>query len=866
MMMTKRFLSTLLSILLAAGVVAQPQPEAATCDLSYFLPQGDYTYNQRIPVPSSLLGFELGAQHADWGQVMAYMNALAAATDRVTVKEMGRTYQHRPIIQVTITSSENQQQIDRIKSEHLKLADVSQSGSLDIEKMPAVVSLVYSVHGNEPSGVNASIAVAYFLAAAEGARIDSILANTVIVLSPGVNPDGINRFASWVNSSRSLTDVSDLNSREFLEPWPSSRSNHYWADCNRDWLMAQHPEGITSLKTYFDWLPNIVADHHEQGPARPYYFSPGHPKRTHQLTSGENQDFTAEISTYCASELNKIGMLYYSKEGYDDYYYGKAASYGDIHGSVCMLYEQGTSRGHLRDTRNGVRSFAWTIRNQAYGSYATILAGTRMKDRLLTYQRDFYVKAAAAARAEATKGYLFEARGSRAIAYHFLENMAHHQIEVYRLAKNCSVNGKDFKASDAYVIPTEQVNSTMIRTLMENCLEYTDSVFYDISTWTFPHAFNLKYTTVKSTAGLLGEQVKENVFVPGQVIGGKSEYGYVLESTEFYSPKVIYELLKKGVHVSASDTPFLFQSGAVKKKMGYGTLLVAAQNQPLSSEELYGELTRLSAVSGVDIYAVTTGLMADVDLGSPAYSVLRLPKVAVLVGRSMGVPDSGEVWYLLDKRFQMCPTLIESSVLTTQKLQRYNVIVMANGVPDLSKASEAALTQWVADGGTLIATGKAHAWVKKAGLLSLKVKSAAFKEDSTAYRSYREKSDADAGNDIAGVILNCHLDISHPLGWGFDQPEIPVIKKGNTLFYKDADPYASPLYYTKKPLLSGFLSVKNEKLLKDTPAVFAKRYSDGAVIVFADDMNFRSYWLGTSKLFMNAIFFGECLKKTTYNY
>ena len=88
-----------------------------------------------------------------------------------------------------------------------------------------------------------------------------------------------------------------------------------------------------------------LADQHEQGADRPYYFSPGHPKRTHQLTPRQNQELTAEVSAYCAKELDKIGTLYYSKEGYDDYYYGKGAAYGDIHGSVCLLYEQGTSRG-----------------------------------------------------------------------------------------------------------------------------------------------------------------------------------------------------------------------------------------------------------------------------------------------------------------------------------------------------------------------------------------------------------------------------------------------------------------------------------------------------------------------------------------
>lgn len=860
--MTMKRLHTLclLLVFLATGIAAQPQPEKYAYDLSYFLPEGNYTYNKAIPTPESVLGFQIGRQHAEWGQVVKYMETLAAASSRVTVKEMGRTYQHRPFLEVVFTSEENQKKIEQIKEEHFKLSDTNQSGSLSLKEMPVVVNLIYSIHGNEPSGVNASLAIAYFLTAAEGDGIRDLLNNTVVVMTPGANPDGINRFASWVNTTRSLTDVSDLNSREFLEPWPSSRTNHYWADCNRDWLMAQHPEGINGLNTYFDWLPNIVVDQHEQGSARPYYFSPGHPKRTHPFTPQLNQDLTAEISSYCATELDKIGTGYYSKEGYDDYYYGKGAAYGDIHGSVCLLYEQGTSRGHLRMTVNGIRSFAWTIRNQAFASYATLLAAYRMKDRLLTYQKEYYEKTEADAKKELIKGYVFDTRGSKAITFHFLENMAHHRIDVYRLAKDYAADGKQFKKEDAYVIPVDQKYSMMVKTLMENSLEYIDSTFYDISTWTFPHAFNLKYVPVKSTAGFMGDRVTENPFPQGQVIGGKSDYGYVFENKEFYAPKVIYELQQKGLYINVSGRPFTFHSGDIKKEMGYGTVQVMAQNQPVSPDEIYHTMVKLSKETGVDIYAATTGLMEDVDLASPAYMPIKQPKVAVLVGRTMGIPDSGEIWYLLDKRFQMRPVLIENNLLTAKKLQAYNVIVMANGVPSLSKSSSAALKEWIGNGGTLIATGKAYEWVKEEGILALKTKSTAIKNDSTAYLPYEDKKTAGAGNSMAGVILNCHLDKTHPLAWGLDQKEIAVLKKGNIIFKKEADPYISPLHYTSKPLLSGFLSAKNQKLVKDTPAVFAKPYKTGCVIVFADDMNFRSYWFGTSKLFMNAVFFNECIK------
>jgi len=859
--MRKTVLFALLLLFCAATeVYAQPQPKVYEYDLSYFMPNGNYTFNKEISTPNKVLGFQLGEQHADWGQVLQYMYTLAKESNRVSVKEMGRTYQHRPFIEVVITSEKNQRELNKIKEEHLALSDPDRSGSLNVEEIPVVVSLIYSIHGNEPSGVNASLATAYFFAAAQGEEIEKLLENTVIVMTPGANPDGINRFASWVNSSRSLTDVYDLNSREFQEPWPSSRTNHYWADCNRDWLMLQHPEGVNGVETYFDWLPNVVADLHEQGSARPYYFSPGHPKRTHRLTSQENQDFTAEISSYSAAELDKIGTGYYSKEGYDDYYYGKGAAYGDIHGSICLLYEQGTSRGHLRMTVNGIRSFAWTIRNQAMGSYATVFSSYNMKERLNRYQSDYFTNARNEAKSEAVKGYLFDTRGSKSLAFHFLDNMAHHRIEVYRLAKDFSAQGKQFKKGDAYIIPVEQKYSTMIKAVMEDNLTFTDSTFYDISAWTFTHAFNLNYAPVKSIAGLVGERVSNNVFPKGNVIGGKSNYGYLFDNVEFYSHKVIYELQKRGVYVSVSGRPFTFRSGEIKKDMGYGTVLVMAQNQPLSSDEIYKLLVSLAAETGVDIYAASTGLMQDVDLGSPAYLPIKQPKVAILVGRSMGVPDSGEAWYLLDKRFQMQPVLIEEKEITSKSLQPYNTIILANGIPDIGKTGNAALKGWIENGGTLIATGKAYEWVADMGIMQLKRKSTAVKADSTKYLVYADKKEASAGSSISGVILNCVLDKTHPLGWGLNQDEIAVLKKGNIILNKDKDPYISPLHYSSKPVLSGFLSVKNEKLLKDTPAVFAKPYKSGNVIVFIDDLNFRSYWFGTSKIFMNAIFFSGCIK------
>ena len=368
-----------------------PVQKTLEYDIRYFIPNTlhaagktlsvDKKFLPEVPLPQAVLGFEVGEKYADWNDVLKYMEALQKHSDRVKIEVMGTTYQHRPIIQVTISSAENMRRLDEIKKEHLQLTDASISSNVDVTRMPVVVNLAHSMHGNEASAVNSALATAYFFAASDDANIKELLDNTVIVMAPGLNPDGINRFANWVNTTHSYHDVADLSSREFSETWPSSRTNHYWMDCNRDWLMCQYPEGQTAVKMFLNWMPNVVGDLHEQGgDSKGFYFSPGHPHRTHPLTPQQNQRLTSAITNSTAYALDDIGTLYYSKEGYDDFYVGKGAAYPDMQGSIGILYEQVASRGYLRPTSTGPMPFYQTVRNQGYAAISTVYASYLMKD------------------------------------------------------------------------------------------------------------------------------------------------------------------------------------------------------------------------------------------------------------------------------------------------------------------------------------------------------------------------------------------------------------------------------------------------------------------------------------------------------
>ena len=264
----------------------------------------------------------------------------------------------------------------------------------------------YSVHGNEPSASNVSPLVAYHLAASQGEAIDELLDQVVVLLDPCLNPDGFDRFAHWANNHRGHVLNGSPDHREHREGWPSGRTNYYWFDLNRDWLPAQHPESQGRLKIARRWLPNVVLDFHEMGGNATFFFQPGVPKRTNPLTPLRNVQLTNQIGAYHAKALDEIRSLYYTQERFDDFYMGKGSTYPDLHGGVGILFEQGSSRGHLAQTDHGTLTFPFTIRNQFRTSLSSLDAVLTLRSDLLEYKRDFYQDALALARAGKVAGYV----------------------------------------------------------------------------------------------------------------------------------------------------------------------------------------------------------------------------------------------------------------------------------------------------------------------------------------------------------------------------------------------------------------------------------------------------------------------------
>jgi hypothetical protein len=122
----------------------------------------------------------------------------------------------------------------------------------------------------------------------------------------------------------------------------------------------------------------------------------------------------------------------------------------------------------------------------------------------------------------------------------------------------------------------------LIRAIFEKTLNYKDSLFYDITSWTLPLAYGLSSAEVNATQfnqQLLGEKITDVVFPQGEVVGGKSNYGYLVDWDEFYVPAALYELLNNNVLVKCSNANFEMEMNGANRKFNYGTLLIPIVNQ-----------------------------------------------------------------------------------------------------------------------------------------------------------------------------------------------------------------------------------------------------------------------------------------------
>ena len=813
------------------------------------------SYATSIPTPASVIGHEIGMRHTVPHQVVEYFRAVDAASDRVTVHTHAYSYEGRPLIHALVTSPANHRRLEAIRAANQRLSDApGEVSNADIQQMPAVVYMGYSVHGNEASGTEAGILLLHHLAAGQGASLEALLDSMIVIIDPMLNPDGRDRFGDWANRNRGGIHTTDPQDREHREAWPGGRTNHYWFDLNRDWLPVQHPESQGRIQLFHEWRPQVLTDFHEMGGNSTYFFQPGIPSRTNHLTPPLNQQLTGEIADFHARILDGIGSLYYTRESFDDFYYGKGSTYPDVNGTIGILFEQASSRALETDVNDGPLHYAYTVRNQYATSLSSLEAVQAMRTKLLRYQRDFYAGARDFARREAVKAYVLDADRSRTRTQHLVGIMLQHRVQVYELAQSLSQGGTTYTPGSAYVVPIDQPQARLVKAMMERNTTFTDSLFYDVSAWTLPLAFDIDYAEVRQNASrYVGAQVTEAVMDGGRLVGGPSSVGYLMKWNRYYAPQVLYALQAAGVHPRVIHQPFSARIQGQTMAFPRGTVMIPAMERSGEIEGLFGMLQDLVAQYHVELFAVESGLTpTGPDLGGSATSVLQQPKVALLSGSGTSAYNTGEAWHLLTERFKIPVSLLDVDNVGSADLDRYTHVVMPGGFYGGLDADK--LKEWVRRGGVLVASSSGADWAVRNEFADLERKSLEL-DSLTADQPYDQVGTIRGAQVVGGAIYAARFDTTHPVAYGLPA-EMALFRRGTTFYEKPDAAGTTVAVYAARPLMAGYSSEPVLEKAAGSAAVVARGMGRGNVVLLMDNPNFRAFWYGTNRLFLNAIFLG----------
>ncbi|MEM1258466.1 MAG: M14 metallopeptidase family protein, partial [Bacteroidota bacterium] len=406
-----------------------------------------FVFTQNLKSPSSFLGYELGSQFTRHHKVMDYYEHVAdSEPSRVKLIEYGATNEHRPLVLAIISSEENLMNLESIRKEHLK----SLKGEGNANK--AIVWLSYNVHGNESVGTESSMKTIYSLLTQKS----NYLENTVVLIDPCLNPDGLDRYINWYNQYKNTPFQVDPNSKEHHEGWITGRSNHYMFDLNRDWAWLTQLESQQRLKQYNQWMPHIHVDFHEQGVNDPYYFAPA-AEPYHEVITDFQRSFQETIGRNHAKYFDANGWFYFTKERFDLFYPSYGDTYPTYNGSIGMTYEQGGSgrAGLGIITDNGdTLTLKDRIAHHFTTGLSTVEVVSKNVEKLNSEFKKFFQR-----KNFKYKSYVLKGNEDNLRALEKL--LSQHQIE-YGYAKTGTVKGFDFNSGKTGAMSVNTDTNTLV--------------------------------------------------------------------------------------------------------------------------------------------------------------------------------------------------------------------------------------------------------------------------------------------------------------------------------------------------------------------------------------------------------------------
>ncbi len=691
-------------------------------------------FDPSIPTPEKILGFPLGERPARQAQVIEYFRQLDEASDRVKVFEMGSTYEGRPLIYAVISDEANMTRLDEIKVAMDQIADprtLSRSTLQPlIDKTPAVVWLAYSIHGDEVSGVDASLAVAYHLSAGRDSLTTRLRKNLITIIDPMENPDGRERFLAQMESFAAAVPHADGQSLQKGGFWPWGRGNHYLFDMNRDWFTEELPESKARISAIIDWHPQVVVDAHEMGQWDTYLFSPPRHPFNLYLTDRIRQWWGIFASDQ-AKAFDERGWAYYTRDWNEELYPGYGSSWPMYTGAVGILYEQAGVSGSRVSRHDGtVLTYSEAVEHHYVSSLANLETAARNRRTLLADYYDHRSKAIDSYGGGKVRSYLVAPDRNPDRINNLAENLGRQGIEVRVAKKPFSITARTYYdhrpvtrnlPEGTLIVPTNQPQGFLVQTILgfdqhlsdsflvderRELLKNRSSKLYEITSWSMLEAYGLDaYETESSLSA--ETDVWEQVKPSGAVLGSTPKQGFVLDASADHSLRALAMLFARGLTMYAAKKELDWEG----KKLPRGTIFLPRRANPTNYRDI---LDSVSQAAGVTFVGINSG-QGDVgpDLGSRDIEVLVKPRVALVAGGSTSFTSVGWTWHLLDQKIGLPVSLIDVAQLGQTDLSIYNTLILPSGGDFdgvIGKPTVQHIRSWVENGGTLIAMENAAAF------------------------------------------------------------------------------------------------------------------------------------------------------------
>jgi hypothetical protein len=347
-------------------------------------------FAQKIPAPDEVIGFTPGDDRklASWKQVVDYFQKLDAASDRVKFEEIGKSTLDRPFVYATISAPENLKNLAKYKAINARLADPrkilrSRASPAGIERQllkdgKTIVLITCGIHSTEVGSTLSSMLIAHRLASSNEPEIRKILQNTIILLVPSLNPDGVDIVKNWYDKTLSTPF-------EGTSP-PELYHKYVGHDNNRDWYaFTQIETQVTVEHIHNEWHPQIVHDIHQQGERGsrlflPPYMPPVEPNVPKEIVAGYT-----ELGNFMASDLRRKGFQGITTDSTYDAW-TPARAYSHYHGGVRILSETASARLASpitiknEDLRNGL---GYDVRKES-ANFSPVWLGGEWKLRDIT--------------------------------------------------------------------------------------------------------------------------------------------------------------------------------------------------------------------------------------------------------------------------------------------------------------------------------------------------------------------------------------------------------------------------------------------------------------------------------------------------